>query len=371
MEKRRAFIINTVSVLLVCGIVYLFFKYAIFVVMPFLVGFAAAALVEPVVRFLSQRFGMKRRPCGIMLLLIFYATIGMLFTFLSVRLAVVVGRWSDSLPTLYKNSIEPSLNILFGKVSDLTERIDGIFGGPDAEYISAGISGLLSSLEGSIGTAVSELSVKLLSKLSAFAASVPGVLVGMVFAVISSFFFTIDYERIIGFLKENLPEGAVRTLSGIRSGFVHTSGRYLRSYALILLITFAELALGLTIVGAQRPLAAALGIALFDILPVFGTGGIMVPWAIIKALGGDWGFAVGLIVVWVVISVVRNIIEPKIVGSQVGLHPLVTLIAMFVGTKLFGLTGLFLLPISLAIVIPLLHDRKSENKKTEEIHAAS
>ena len=185
MEKRRAFIINTVSVLLVCGIVYLFFKYAIFVVMPFLVGFAAAALVEPVVRFLSQRFGMKRRPCGIMLLLIFYATIGMLFTFLPVRLAVVVGRWSDSLPTLYKNSIEPSLNILFGKVSDLTERIDGMFGGPDAEYISAGISGLLSSLEGSIGTAVSELSVKLLSKLSAFAASVPGVLVGMVFAVIS------------------------------------------------------------------------------------------------------------------------------------------------------------------------------------------
>lgn len=87
--------------------------------------------------------------------------------------------------------------------------------------------------------------MKLLSKLSAFAASVPGVLVGMVFAVISSFFFTIDYEKIIGFLKENLPEGAVRTLSGIRSGFVHTSGRYLRSYALILLITFAELALGL------------------------------------------------------------------------------------------------------------------------------
>lgn len=116
MEKRRAFIINTVSVLLVCGIVYLFFKYAIFVVMPFLVGFAAAALVEPVVRFLSQRFGMKRRPCGIMLLLIFYATIGMLFHFsCPVRLAVVVGRWSDSLPTLYKNSIEPSLIFFSGR----------------------------------------------------------------------------------------------------------------------------------------------------------------------------------------------------------------------------------------------------------------
>ena len=85
----------------------------------------------------------------------------------------------------------------------------------------------------------------------------------------------------------------------------------------------------------------------------------MVPWAVIRALGGDWGFAVGLIVVWVVISVVRNIIEPKIVGSQVGLHPLVTLIAMFVGTKLFGLTGLFLLPVSLAIVIPLLRGRTS------------
>jgi len=131
--------------------------------------------------------------------------------------------------------------------------------------------------------------------------------------------------------------------------------RYIRSYALILLITFCELCAGLGILGVRRFWTVALLIAIFDILPVVGTGGIMIPWAIISLIQAKYGLALGLTAVYLAILVVRNIIEPKIIGNQVGLHPLVALCSMFVGTKLFGFIGLFGLPIALSIA-KTLHD---------------
>src|SRR5699024_9383370 len=113
---------------------------------------------------------------------------------------------------------------------------------------------------------------------------------------------------------------------------------------------FVELAIGLSIIGVDRAVLIALGIAVFDILPVLGTGGIMLPWAAIRALAGDYRMAISLFVVYLIITVIRNIIEPKIVGQQIGLHPVVTLISMFVGLQLFGAVGLFGLPITLSLL---------------------
>ena len=115
--------------------------------------------------------------------------------------------------------------------------------------------------------------------------------------------------------------------------------------ALIMSITFVELSVGLTLIGVNRAILVALLIAIFDILPVLGTGGIMIPWVILSALGGDLPHAFALLVLYVIITVIRNIIEPRIVGAQIGLHPVLTLMSMFVGNHLFGIVGLFGLPI--------------------------
>ena len=98
------------------------------------------------------------------------------------------------------------------------------------------------------------------------------------------------------------------------------------------------------------PILVALLIAIFDILPVLGTGGIMIPWVILSALGGDLPHAFALLVLYVIITVIRNIIEPRIVGAQIGLHPVLTLMSMFVGNHLFGIVGLFGLPILLSLL---------------------
>ena len=363
MEKRLGFIINSIYALIIAGIVYLVFKYAIFVVMPFLLGFAVAALINPIVRFLSRRYDLKRRPAGILLLLLFYATIGMLITIGVVRLTVFFGEVSGELPDLYRDRLEPALNKLFGYINSFADRLYAIFGG-ESQVLSERLGGIFTSIKSSLGDTISDISVKALTRLSSAAAAIPGIIIELLFAVISSFFFTVDYENILSLAKRLLPKRTVDLLCRLRGRVFKVAGKYLRSYALILLITFGELSLGLVLLGVDNAVLIALCIALFDILPVAGTGGIMIPWAIFSLIGGDWGFAVGLVVIWAVITIVRNIIEPKIVGRQVGLHPLLALIAMFVGTKLFGIIGLFLLPLTLAIVLPLLRERFGSERET-------
>ena len=363
MEKRLGFIINSIYALIIAGIVYLVFKYAIFVVMPFLLGFAVAALINPIVRFLSRRYDLKRRPAGILLLLLFYATIGMLITIGVVRLTVFFGEVSGELPDLYRDRLEPALNKLFGYINSFVDRLYAIFGG-ESQVLSERLGGIFTSIKSSLGDTISDISVKALTRLSSAAAAIPGIIIELLFAVISSFFFTVDYENILSLAKRLLPKRTVDLLCRLRGRVFKVAGKYLRSYALILLITFGELSLGLVLLGVDNAVLIAFCIALFDILPVAGTGGIMIPWAIFSLIGGDWGFAVGLVVIWAVITIVRNIIEPKIVGRQVGLHPLLALIAMFVGTKLFGLVGLFLLPLTLAIVLPLLRERFGSERET-------
>ena len=124
----------------------------------------------------------------------------------------------------------------------------------------------------------------------------------------------------------------------------------IRSYALIMSITFVELSIGLTLAGIKHPVLVAFIIALFDILPVLGTGGIMIPWTILTAIQGNGPMALKMLAIYVVITVIRNIIEPKIVGSQLGLHPVVTLCSMFVGAQVFGVIGLFGFPIGLSLL---------------------
>ena len=115
-------------------------------------------------------------------------------------------------------------------------------------------------------------------------------------------------------------------------------------------ITFIELSIGLSILKVENSIIIAFLIAIFDILPVLGTGGIMIPWTIITAIQGNIPMAIALLVVYLVITIIRNIIEPKIVGSQIGLHPVVTLVSMFVGAQMFGVIGLFGFPITLSLL---------------------
>ena len=137
---------------------------------------------------------------------------------------------------------------------------------------------------------------------------------------------------------------------------VGTIGKFLLSYALIITLTFVELLVGFLILGIEGAFVIAILVAILDILPVLGTGTVLIPWMIIVFSAGNARMGAGILVLYLVITIVRNIIEPKLVGRQMGLSPIIMLPSMLVGLQLFGIIGLFVVPFGVAF-IKNLNDR--------------
>jgi len=204
-----------------------------------------------------------------------------------------------------------------------------------------------------IGGAVMNFSVNIVSWATSVGTKLPGAMLAAVICVIATIFTTADYTRVVGKMMQLLPLKARHAVQTAKKAFLVIVGRYLKSYMLILLITFSEIFIGLMIIGFKNAAIIALAIAVFDILPIVGSGMVLLPWTIVTFIQGNTGAGIGLAVLYVIVIVVRQVIEPKIVGKQVGLHPLLTLLCMWLGLKLFGGIGMFILPISLLIILDL------------------
>jgi len=353
MEKKCDFLISAAYYITIVGIVYLLFRYVVPILMPFIVGFGAAALLSPLVKRLTKRFRMKRKPAAVFVLLVFYATIGLVAAVITVQLILKLGELSRELPGIYRNTVEPALTYIIdfvkGVAGKLSEGSDGGFAGT--------LEGLLDSAKSSLGGLVSDASVKLISKLSGFAAGIPGFIVELMFAVISGFFFICDYDMLLKYARTRLPEKTVGIIWEVCERLIVILGKYLRSYAVIMLLTFAQLFPGLLLIGTEAAFGWALFITLLDFLPVIGSGTVLIPWAVIDLILGKNAHGMGLLVLWALLALVRSFLEPKIVGKEVGIHPLAALISMFVGTKLFGFWGLLLFPVGVSIAVPLISER--------------
>ena len=185
------------------------------------------------------------------------------------------------------------------------------------------------------------------------ASHIPSLLIKFIFTIVSSFFFTIDYYRITGFLIGQFSEKHKEMLLNLKDNVIGTLGKFIRAYALIISITFMELSIGFWIIGIPSPFFVGLLVAIIDIMPILGTGAVLIPWAIIGLIMGNSKVGIGMLILYGIITVVRQVIEPKIVGQQIGLHPLITLILMYVGAQLMGILGLLILPIIATIIVKL------------------
>lgn len=341
-EKKRKFIINFVYLLILIAIIYFVFKYAINILMPFFIAYIVASMLRPLVEVLCRRIKINRKIVSFIIVLIFYAIVAVIIVLIAARVISITKTQVERLPALYKDNIQPALVELFDGLSKLPDDID-----PSIAEVLSSVTDSLISYAGKLFSKVSDVIV---GAISGFAYSIPTLVVGTIFCIIASYYIIVDHGLIGDFIRRQLPENVNDTIKEGRKAIRDIIWNYGRSYAIILGITFVELTIAMLILGVANPVFVALLIALFDILPVVGTGTILIPWFIIEFINKDYKMAIGLAISYAVIFVVRNIIEPKIVGQQVGLHPLVTLIAMFVGTAFFGIVGLFGLPITLALL---------------------
>lgn len=342
IEKRLRFIINVAYFAILAAAAFLLLRYGLPALMPFVLAFLLAYCLKRPIRFLAEKLRLGRRAAALLTVLLFYGTIGLFLAFLSVRAISGVSQFIVNLPGLYAEYAEPVLTSFF-------ESAEEFFLYQDPELLNQ-LNAVWEQFLNSLGQQVTGLSVEVMGVLSGMASSLPAFFIRLVLMIIASFFIAMDYDALTGFCMDQMSGRTKKIFLQIKEYVVGTLFVCIRSYALIMSITFVELAVGLTLIGVEYSVAIALFIAVFDILPVLGTGGIMIPWVILEAFRGDLALAVRLLIVYVAITVIRNILEPKIVGSQIGLHPVVTLASMFLGAQLFGVIGLFGFPIGLSLL---------------------
>ena len=341
-QKYKDFLLKFGYWAAIALIVFLVWKYLLAYLLPFLIAYAVASLLRPAVVWLGKKLHIRRGAISVALVLFVYIFVAGALILLSVGIITEVVDLVSGMPEYYTSNISPALDKLGNSVLDLLFRLDPT----TVKTIEDMVPDALSSL----GSAVTKFSMQAVSWASGTAVEFPGKLMAAVICVIATIFLAVDYGTVNAFIKKHLPEKAVAVLRSAKNSLGNILGNYAKSYALILFLTFAELSVGLLLIGYKKAILIALIIALFDILPIVGSGTILVPWAVISLVQGNIGHGVALIVLYVVVVVVRQIMEPKIVGRRVGLHPLATLLCMWLGAKLFGMVGLFGLPVSILII---------------------
>lgn len=357
-NKRRDFITNVLYWGLILAIAAFVLKYFIRFVMPFFIALIIAACARPIARLLSgttkKALAKPKKSlhkklaynvAAIISVILLYLVIAGLLAAVIVPVTSLLTNAAGTLPGLYTDTISPALT---EGVSFTRQWMTNM--SPEAASIVDSVSsGLLSSL----GSAVTSLSAKAVSLASNIVTGLPNLLIQTLICLIASVFIAVDLDRMQLFLKLNLEAKTFRTFEDVKRTLAESVWKYIRSYFLIFLITMAEVTIGSWLIGVKYAGLIGALVAVFDALPIVGSGMILLPWSIITLMSGATGKGIALFVLYLVVVIARQFLEPKIVGKQVGLRPFVTLFLMYVGNKLFGVLGLFGLPIACAILVQL------------------
>lgn len=301
--------------------------------LPFVIGWIIAMIANPLVRFLESKVKIVRKHSSMMIVVTALAAVIGLGYFLVSRLIVQAIDLAMDLPDLYNRAA--------AEIQGIFVRFDTLF-----QMLPVNVQQTGREIAGNVGQAMSLLVQKIASPTVEAAGSVakriPGILVNVVVTILSSYFFIAERDKIIEFWKHYLPKGGSRYYQYLRSDVKHLIGGYFLAQFKIMFVVAAILTAGFFILGIDYTILLAILISLLDFLPLFGTGTVLIPWALVKLLSGDYALAAGMALLYVLTQVVRQVIQPKIVGDSMGLPPMMTLILLYLGFKVQGISGMIL-----------------------------
>lgn len=329
MDERKIHKYASLCIVLISALIFAYFalEYLLVAILPFLIAWGVALLLRPLSRKVHTLTKLNER--FLRLVLAMLASAAFISLIVGVLWYIVNKSWQ----------FLSGLNVNDEIISAITSFLNGgffskiAFGEELSEYIKTALSGV-----------VSTLMKKLADIVSGVAGMLPGVLIFMLVTIISAAYFAYDLEGINGALKSILPKRALSFLRKARIALGSVGVRYIRSYLIIMSVTFVTLLLGFFIIGVEYAVLIALFVAVLDILPVFGVGTVLIPWSAVAFIMKDIKLGIGLLALFLFITVLREIVEPKILGKNLGLHPLLTLILLYLGYSFFGFFGMILLP---------------------------
>lgn len=332
---------NILYVVLILLGLYIALELSIFY-MPFLIAFIISLMIEPAIKKIMKKTHLTRRTSSIII-----------FVLVSV---IIIGGLAWLLITLFSesSSLLQSLNDYFDKLYVQFQNLINYFDF-DNIHLSDEILEVIQNSTGDFLTTASDCLRNILNNLINFVTSIPSIAICIGITVIALYFICVDKIYILDQIEHHLPRLWVKKISIHLKELIQTLGGYLKAEATLILVSFIISLIGLYILqivgfNIQYPLLMALFIGFVDALPILGSGTVMIPWAIICALNGDINLGIAIIVLLIIMSVVRQVLEPKLVSKNIGVHPIFTLIAMYTGFKVIGIIGLLVGPIVLIVV---------------------
>lgn len=352
MEKYKSFIYKALYLGIVVLLGYLFIKLSAELLLPFALAAVVTLIIYPATRKLKQKLKMKE-PVSVFLIILLsiVAVVGLfilVFVIVTKELGGVVSTLLDAL-----NNGDSVLDALFSFTRLIEDKLPFLKDILKSEEIYSMLVGVLSDM-------LKASSQKITAWAGSIIKNLPQIFVAFVSFSLSLFYLVKDYNKISTAFFGILPKKCREVSVILKNEISKMLTKYIKSYGLILTITFAELLSGFLVLGIENSFALALIISLVDILPIIGSGIVLIPWGITMLIFGNIFQGVGVIVIAIIVYIVRQLVEPRIISAQMNMHPLLTLISMYVGLKIQGAIGMIFAPIFAFFVKTIYTSVKNE-----------
>ena len=331
------FIFVTVAILTIA----LFLPKILRFFMPFVIGWIVAMIANPLVRFLEKKVKILRKHSSAIIIMIVIAAIVVgMYALITFLIREIYGLYQD-LPIIVEH-LSKQFDSISARVGEYSEYL------PDNARVV--IDSIFNSLGNSINSFIKNIDPSM-STAGAFAQGIAEIFLIVIVTVLSAYFFTVDRDKIISIVSSNLPQSIISGWGIITDNFKTAFGGYFKAQFKIMLVLTVIMFIGFEILGVGYSFLIALGIGFLDLLPVFGTGAVLWPWALLDMISGNYFRAVGLVIIYLVCQVVKQILQPKMVGDSIGVSPLATLIFMYIGYRFQGVIGMIIgIPVGMVIV---------------------
>ena len=336
-------VIVSLAVSLIGTILFIYVGYRLLAFfMPFVIGWFLAYVASPLVNWLEKRVRIVKKLGSALIIILVLAGVGLLCYFLGSKLWQEIRALIENMPGIYRD--------LESGFYTVGENLEGIFE-MLPEGVQEGWQTMISNLDQTMGNLIGRISEPTMAAAGNFAKRIPSIFIGTIVTFISSYFFIAEREEVIIWAKKVAPDPLVERMSMVMDNLKYAVGGYFKAQFKIMIVVCLILIVGFVILDVHFYFLLAILIALLDFLPFFGTGTALIPWGLYKLIVGDYKMVIGLVILYGVTQLVRQLIQPKLVGDSMGLKPLLTLVFLYAGYKIGGVIAMiFAVPIGMIVM---------------------
>ena len=329
---------------LIAGIfLFVFFKYLLGLLLPFLIAFGVSLCIRPLAEKFHKRTGIPKKLLCVVLVLVILAFLGLLMFLLVDKL---IFEMREIFSYAAKNA-----DVWISQTVEYINKLSDKFPFLDAFANEEELKSVLSDLA---ETMLAKFTQNVPSALSRIIVVLPKLLFVSLILIMASYYFCADIDDIYSFFSSMFPQKISKVIPSVSKRLKNVGVNIAKGYLLTMFLTFVQLYIGFLILKTDYAFSLALITAFVDILPIIGVGTVLIPWAAVKLIAGSYYQGFGLLIVFSVVSVVKEIIEPRIIGKSIGLHPLATLFSMYLGLEICGFVGLITFPALVICIKSLL-----------------